>query len=92
MINGALATGRPVVFPEGYFAHTGGFVVGAQQHITGAGNKSLVNANRGTTLVKKSGSNIVFDCNNSDCVISNLSFDANSLDGNAHGIHQPLCF
>ena len=81
-ITAALATGRPVVFPEGYFAHTGGFVVGAQQHITGAGYKSLVNANRGTTLVKKSGTSIVFDCNNSDCVISDLSFDANSLNGN----------
>jgi hypothetical protein len=81
-ITAALATGRPVVFPEGFFAHTGGFVVGLQQHITGAGYKSGVNSTRGTTLVKKSGTNIVFDCNNSDCVISDLSFDANSLNGN----------
>lgn len=81
-ITAALATGRPVVFPEGFFAHTGGFVVGLQQHITGAGYKSVVTSTRGTTLVKKSGTSIVFDCNNSDCVISNLSFDANFLDGN----------
>lgn len=75
----ALVTKLNIHFGAGFYAHTGGFVVGAQQHITGAGQKSGTNSTNGTTLVQKSGTSIAFDCNNSDSYIADLSLDANDL-------------
>jgi hypothetical protein len=79
----ALAYTRPVQFDQGFYGHTGGWVIGRQQEVYGAGVVSYDFAGAlGTTLVKQSGTAIVMDCNNSDPHLHDFTFDANDLDGN----------